>query len=184
MEAGTSGLFGRVGAAAGDLLGGLVGRAGGALRDGWVVVLWEVLGRPVRTHLIAKARGENLDEALQELSEGGVQAMWLVMNEAIASKDQWVKLEAEGEKRRTLPDSALKQSDSRMHHALRDARRRGLVTEVRRIEPCVFLLRVSDSVWDGNVLGMLERLAHMLEKYGIEIDLHVGSLWPDGHGTS
>ena len=176
MEAGTSGLFGRLGAAAGDLLGGLGGRAGGAVRDGWVVVLWEVLGRPVRTYLIAKARGEDLGEALQELSEGGAQTMWLVLQGAVDSEDQWVELEPEGNKRKTLPDWALKESDSRMHHALRDVRRRGLVTEVRRIESCVFRVRVSDSVWDGNVLSMLERVAGMLEKYGHQTDLHVGSL--------
>jgi hypothetical protein len=126
--------------------------------------------------LVAKARGQELGDALQELSEGGVEAMWLVLHGAIGSDDQWVDLEPEGNKRTTGSDWALKESDRRMHHALRDVRRRGLVTEVRRLEPCVFRVRVSDAVWEGNVLGMLERVGRMLEKYGVHTDPHVGGL--------
>ena len=177
MEAGTSGVVSKLGAAAVDLAGQLLGQATGAVRKGYVFLLWEGLGRPVRAYLIAKARGEDLGAALYELSEGGVKAMWLVLLGAVDSEDQWVELGPQGPMKKTLrPDGVLNESDRRMHHALRDVRRRGLVTEVRRIGPCVFRVRVSDLVWDGNVLSMLEKVAHVLHMYGVDTDSHVGGL--------
>ena len=183
MEAGTSGVLSKLGSAAVDLLGGLVSGIGERLAKVYAMIVWEVLGRPVRAQLTAKARGEDLGAVMLELSEGGVKAMWLLLNAAIGSKEQWVEVGPVGKEGRALKGWVLEDADWRLFHACKELKARGLVTHVRRIGPAHVRVRMADAVWEGGVLRMVEIVRGKLAYYGVQTDAHVGTIRMSGLGT-